>query len=176
MSFLLVSRIQRARMLTDTKQKYDANTTIFGTPCLQDRSPQREGRHLGLTASATMNSWKHDAEGEAELERSGTLELARQDLCSFFPLKKEHLSALRRSWDSGNCRDGDNCGWEMPTISAAGTLRVGGRKDRRHLLLWHLLFGFGVPESAAFATVGLGRGGRVGNEVSTSRFQTLVST
>ena len=51
----------------------------------------------------------------------------------------------------------------MPTISVAGTLRAGGRKDRRHLLLWHLLFGLGDP-------VGLGRRGRLGNELSTITF------
>ena len=60
---------------------------------------------------ATKNSWKHDAEGEAELESSGSLELVMQDVCSFFPQKKEHLSALGRSWEDGICRDGDSCGW-----------------------------------------------------------------
>jgi hypothetical protein len=60
-----------------------------------------------------MNSWKHDADDETETESSGDSEFARQALCSFFPLKKEHLSALRRSWEDGDCRDG------------GGQLRVG---------------------------------------------------
>jgi hypothetical protein len=30
-----------------------------------------------------------------------------QALCSLFPLKKEHLSVLTRSWDDGNCHNGD---------------------------------------------------------------------
>ena len=54
-----------------------------------------------------MDSWKHIfAEGEAEPEVSGAEELAKQALCSFFPLKKEHASALRSSLEVDNCHDG----------------------------------------------------------------------
>jgi hypothetical protein len=46
-------------------------------------------------------------EGGDELENSGDLVFVSQ--------------VLRRSWDCGNCRDGDSCGWGMPTISSART-------------------------------------------------------
>ena len=121
---------------------------------------------------ATKNSWKYDAEGKSETESSGTLEFAMQAVCSFFPLKKEHLSALGRSWDCSNCRDGDSCGWAMPTIFASA-LRADGCRGRNHLLLRYLLFGLDGPVSAAFTPVGLGRGGQLGNELST---MTLVDT
>ena len=108
----------------------------------------------------TKNSWKHDAEGAAEPESSRVLELARQTLCSFFPLKKEHLSALRRSRDDGNCHDGDSCGWTMPTISAALTLGSRGSRGHRHLLRRHVLFGLVGPGSAVLVSVGLGHSRR----------------
>ena len=95
------------------------------------------------------SAWKHDAEGETELESSGALELVMQGVCSFFPLKEEKLSALGRSWDYSNCHDGDSCGWAMPTIFATA-LRAGGRRDRSHFLLIHLLFGLVGPDSAVF--------------------------
>ena len=55
------------------------------------------------------NSWTHNADDEAEAESSGALELPRKVLCSSFPIKKEHLSVLRCSWDGGvsalGCRE-----------------------------------------------------------------------
>ncbi len=42
-----------------------------------------------------VTNWKHDSGDAVEQESSGALELTRQALCSFFPLKKEHLSALK---------------------------------------------------------------------------------
>jgi hypothetical protein len=115
---------------------------------------------------ATRNSWKHDVEVETEVESSGTLEFARQALCSFFALKTDHLSDLTRSWHCGNCRDGDSCKWAMTTISVVRTLRARGSRGRSHLLLRHLLCGFGVPGSAAFPPVGLGHSCRLGNKLT----------
>jgi hypothetical protein len=90
-----------------------------------------------------MNFWKHDEEGETEPSSSGALVLVRQDVCSFFPLQKEHLSALRRPWEDGNCLDGGSCGWARPTIISA--TRLGARRIRgRHLLRSVLTFGFGL--------------------------------
>jgi hypothetical protein len=103
---------------------------------------------------ATKRSWAHVADGEA-------LELAMQTVNSFCPLKKEHWSALGRSWDCGNCRDGDSCGWAMPTIFASA-LRADGSRDRNHLLLRHLLFGLDSPDCAALTSVGLVRHRRGG--------------
>ena len=105
------------------------------------------GEHT-CCSRATKNSWKHDAEGAAEPESSRALELARQVLRSFFPLKKEPLSALRRSWDCDNCRDGGSCGWAMPTISADCTLGTRGSRGHSHLLLWNVFFGLGGPDSS----------------------------
>jgi hypothetical protein len=72
---------------------------------------------------ATKRSWAHVAEGEA-------LELVIQDVYSFCPLKKEHWIVLGRSWDCGNCHDGDSCRWAIPTISASA-LRAGGSRSHR---------------------------------------------
>ncbi len=107
---------------------------------------------------ATKRSWAHVAEGEA-------LELAMQAVYSFCPLKKEHWSVLGCSWDYGNRRNGDSCGWAMPTISASA-LRAVGSKGRSHLLLGRLLFGLGSPNSADVTPVGLVRHRRLGNELS----------
>jgi hypothetical protein len=93
----------------------------------------------------TMNFWKHDTEGEADPSSSGALELVRQDGCSFFPLQKEYLSALRRSWEDGNCHDGGNCRWARPTTISA--TRLGTRRSRdRHLFRSVLSFGFGLAK------------------------------
>jgi hypothetical protein len=119
--------------------------------------PGTRGQHT-WGSRATKRSWAHVEEGDA-------LDLAMQAVYSFCPLRKEHWSALRRSWDCGNFHDGDSCGWSMPTISAS-TLRAGGSRGRSHLLLMHLLFGLGSPDSAAFTPVGLVRHSRLGNELS----------
>jgi hypothetical protein len=88
----------------------------------------------------TNHSWKYGAEDEVELESSGVLELDQQTVCSFFPLKKEHLSDLRRSWEDGNCRDGDCCGWVRGTSMSETRLR------KCHCLL---PFGFGLEDRTA---------------------------
>ncbi len=98
---------------------------------------------------ATKRSWTHVAGGEV-------LEFVMEAVYSFCPLKKEHWSALGRSWDCANCCDGDSCGWAIPTISTSA-LRVDGSKDRNHLLLRHLLFGLDIPTNAAVTPVGLVR-------------------
>ncbi len=126
--------------------------------------PGTRGEHT-WGSRATKRSWTHVAEGEA-------LELAMQAVYSFCPLEKDHWSALGRSWDCGNCRDGDSCGWAMPTISASA-LRAVGSKGRSHLLLGRLLFGLGSPSSASITPVGLVRHHRLGNELSAI---TLVDT
>ncbi len=79
------------------------------------------GERDEYTWGSCETNWKYDPGGTTERESSGVLELVRQVLCSFFPVK-EYLSALRRSWDDGNCRDGDSCGWAMTTVSANRTL------------------------------------------------------
>jgi hypothetical protein len=76
----------------------------------------------------------------AHVVEGETLELAMQAVYSFCPLKKEHWSVLGRSWDDG--------------------------RDRNHLLLMHLHFGFGSPVSTVFTAVGLVRHSRLGNELS----------
>ncbi len=73
------------------------------------RFPGTRGEHT-WDSRATKKSWAHVAEGEAELTRSGALELEMQALYTFCPLKKENWIVLGRSWDCGNCRDGDSCG------------------------------------------------------------------
>ncbi len=55
----------------------------------------KRGAHLGLAYdNSRTTTWKHDAGGATERERSGALELSSQTLCSFFPLN-EHLSTIR---------------------------------------------------------------------------------
>jgi len=46
-----------------------------------------------------------------------------QALSSFFPLK-EHASALRRSWEGDNCRDGGSCRWAMSRTTSAPCMRA----------------------------------------------------
>jgi hypothetical protein len=90
-----------------------------------------------------MNFWKHDAEGETEPSSSWVLVLVSQDVRSFFPLQKEHLSAVRRSWEDGNCHNGGSCGWARPTTISA--TRLGARRSKDRHLLWSVLsFGFGL--------------------------------
>jgi hypothetical protein len=82
------------------------------------------------------------------MKGSGSLELAQEAVCSFFPLKKEHLSALRRSWEDGNCLDGGSCGWARRTTMSAARLRESGSSGRQ-LLRSLLPFGFGLGDRAA---------------------------
>ncbi len=85
-------------------------------------------------------------EGEAEPSNSGALEFARRAVCSFFPVQKEYLSALRGSWEDGNC-DGDSYGWVRPTTII--TTRLGARRSSdRHLIRNVLPFGFDLGDHA----------------------------
>jgi hypothetical protein len=88
-----------------------------------------------------MDFWKHDAEDEVEPSSSGALDLAREDGFSFFPIQKEHLSAVRRSWEDGKCHDGDSYGWSRTTTISATRLRA-RRNNDRHFLWSALLLGF----------------------------------
>ena len=72
------------------------------------------------------------------------------------------MSVIRRSWDDGNCHDGDRYRWSRPTTPASGTRRS---RDRSHLLMRRLLFSFGGPDRTSVAPIGLGRGHRLGNEL-----------
>ena len=99
----------------------------------------------------------------------------KQDPYSFLPpRKKESLRALRRSWDCGNCRDKTSYGWAMTTISATCTLGTRGSRGHNHLMMSHLLFGFGDPDSAALSTVGLGRSLRLRDELSAIALRSVV--
>ncbi len=93
----------------------------------------------------------------------------KQVLCSFFPLKKEHASALRRSWDDGNCRDGGSCGWTVFTTTSTPCLRARGNSGLH--LLWRLLpFGFGLGGRATCTPVCFGRSDRLGNKLVARAF------
>ncbi len=123
-----------------------------------------------MCSRVTMGSLKHIfAEGETEREGSGVKELVKQVLCSFFPLKKEHASALRRSWDDGNCRDGGSCGWTVFTTTSAPCLRTRGNSGL-HLLRRLLPFGFGLGGRATCTPVYFGRSDRLGNKLVASAF------
>jgi hypothetical protein len=113
-----------------------------------------------------MGSLKHIfAEGEAEREGSKSEELAKQALSSFFPLQKEHASALRRSWEGDNCRDEGSCRWALSRTPSAPCMRARVSSDHSHLLLWRLIFGLSRPGSTAFVPFSRGRSDRLGNEL-----------
>jgi hypothetical protein len=58
-----------------------------------------------------------------------------QALSSFFPLKKEPASALRRSWEGDNCRDECSCNWALSRTPSAPCMRARVSSDHSHLLL-----------------------------------------
>ena len=88
-----------------------------------------------------------------------------QALISFFPLKKEHASVLRRSWEDDNCRDGGSYRWALSRTPSAPCMRVRVSSDHSHLLMWRLIFGLNSPGSTDFAPFSRGRNDRLGNEV-----------
>ena len=88
-----------------------------------------------------------------------------QALSSFFPLKKEHASALRRSWEGDNCRDESSCNWALSRTPSAPCMRARVSSDHSHLQLWLLLFWLSSPGSTAFAPFSRGLSDRLGNEL-----------
>ena len=88
-----------------------------------------------------------------------------QVLSSFFPMKKEHASALRRSWEDDNCRDECSCRWALSRTPSAPCMRARVSSDHSHLLLWRLIFGLSSPGSTAFASFSRGLIDRLGNEL-----------
>ena len=124
-----------------------------------------------MCSRATLRSWKHIfAKGEAGPAGSGAEELAKEALCSFFPLKKEHASALRRSWDEGNCHRWGRCRWTDATVSAT-CIGTRGSNCRSHLLLGRLLiFGLSSPDSAACTPVGFDLDEGLGDELAAIAF------
>ena len=118
-----------------------------------------------------MDSWNHIfAEGEAEPEGSGAEEIAKQALCSFFPLKKEHASALRRSWDEGNCHRWGRCRWTDTTVSAPCIGPLGSSCRRQLLLVRLLMFGFSSPGSVPCTPVGFDLNDSLGDELAAVAF------
>ena len=104
-------------------------------------------------------------EDESEREGSGPEELAMQDLSSFFPLKKEHTSVLRRSCETDNCRDGGSCRWTLSRTTSAPCMRARVSSDHNHLLLRRLLFGLRSPGNNTFVSFSRGLSDRLGNEL-----------
>jgi hypothetical protein len=88
-----------------------------------------------------------------------------QTLSSFCPLKKEHASALRRSWEDDNCPDGGSCRWVLSRTTSAPCMRPRVSSDHSHLLVRRLLFWIDIPGSTAFAPFSRRRRDRLGNEL-----------
>jgi hypothetical protein len=88
-----------------------------------------------------------------------------QALRSFFPMKKEHVSTLRRSWEGDNCPDECSCRWALSRTTSAPCMRARVSRDHNHLLLRRLLFGLSSPGSTAFASFSRGRSDRLRNEL-----------
>jgi hypothetical protein len=87
----------------------------------------------------------------------------------FFPLKKEHLSTLRRSWEDGNCRDGDSCGWARPTTISAVRLGAHGSSGR-HSLRSLLPCGFGLGDRTTSSLVSFGLGDGIRDDLAACAF------